>query len=111
DVRAFEVGVEALVAETLRRAERPGGEAVLQRAAVARDGVAEGVARHDVARALRSARRMEDAEPAAKDRLRVPVEAIGEPDARAEVVAVGVHQARSDADVTGQDRAAQVLRP
>ena len=55
-------------------ADRAGGEAVLQRRTpVARDGVAERVARHDVARALRGAGRVEDAEAAAQHRLVVAV--------------------------------------
>src|SRR5439155_4899916 len=71
DVRALEIEGDPLISETERRALRAGGEAVLQRGAVMGDEIPEGIARHDVARALRGAGRMENAEPAAEDILGV----------------------------------------
>src|SRR5688500_13658555 len=80
DVRQLEVQLQALVAEAERLAARSGREALLQPRPRVRDRVAEGIARHDVARPLRRAGRMEDAEAAPEHRLVAVVETMSEPE-------------------------------
>src|SRR6185369_6923389 len=92
DVRQFEIQIQPLITEAERLAARPGREAVLQLGPAVSDRVAERIARHDVARALRGAGRMEDAESAAKHRLVALVEPLGEAEPRAEIVPIGPDQ-------------------
>ena len=110
DVRRLEIGIDALVAESGRRALGPGGEAVLQYRPIVGDEIPEGIARHDVARALRGARWMEDAEAAADNVLRVAPGAIGEAQSRADVVEVGVDQPGPQSRLVRGQRPVQGLR-
>ena len=82
-------------------------EPLLQRRPRVGDVVAERVARHDVARALGRAGRMEDAEPASEHGLVVAAEPVGEADAGAQVVAVGLDQPAPDAELVADQRAAE----
>ena len=109
DVRQLQVQLQSLIAEAERLAPRAGRKALLQLRPGESDRVAERVARHDVARALGGARRMEDAESAPKHGLVAVVEALSEAEARADVVPVGLDQPAADVELVRRERAGQLL--
>src|SRR3989442_1783349 len=74
------------------------------------DDVSEWIARHDVARSLRGAGRMEDAESAAEYVLAVLARAIREADTGTDVVEIRVHQRAPDAHLIGREGSIQIPR-
>ncbi len=94
DVRALDVGIHALAAVVPGVEEdRAGGEAVGQGDAAPGDAVPELVGGHQVAQALDGDGGVEDAEAAAQHRPVAAAEPVGEADARADVVLVGLDEA------------------